>query len=184
MYRTEHVDPASRPAPREILRENVERARHDETDTRKPPYLDMLGNLLADREVLACQVEAGLTGNGMNTERHDKHVLGLDGSQGPPANLARFEHGQRVSEVESLPLGMTLGTVIDRHSRGESVTDDSPGARRPHVARADNPDIRHDARTKRIHRVSHGMRVTSSLERSRFPRARVSPSSRSRCSAL
>ena len=52
----------------------------------------------------------------MTTERHNEHILGFDGSQGSPADLARLEHGQRVAEIESLPLGVTLGSVIDRQS--------------------------------------------------------------------
>jgi hypothetical protein len=53
----------------------------------------MPGDLLADSEIRARQVEAGLTGGGMTTERHNEHILGFDGSQGSPANLARLEHG-------------------------------------------------------------------------------------------
>jgi hypothetical protein len=86
----------------------------------------MLGDLLADREIRACQVEASLTGSGVTTKRHNEHILGFDGSQASPANLARLEHGQRVIEIESLPLGVTLGSVINRQSRDESVTDDCP----------------------------------------------------------
>jgi hypothetical protein len=62
----------------------------------------------------------------MTTERHNEDILGFDGSQGPPANLARLEHGQRMTEIESLALGVTLSPVIDRQSSDEAVTDDCP----------------------------------------------------------
>ena len=75
----------------------------------------MPGDLLADSEIRACQVEAGLTESGMTTERHNEHILGFDGSQ-VACDPARLEHGQRVAEIESLPLGVTLGSVIDRQS--------------------------------------------------------------------
>ena len=113
----DHIDHASRPAPREVLGEDIERTRRHETDTRKSTHLDMPGDLLADSEIRPCQVEAGLTGCGMTTERHNKDIFGFDGSQGSTANLARLEHGQRVTEIESLSLGKTLGSVIDRQSR-------------------------------------------------------------------
>jgi hypothetical protein len=76
----------------------------------------MPGNLLADSEIRLCQVEAGLTRSGMSAERHNEDVFGFDGSQGPPANLARLEHGQRMTEIESFSLGVTLGSVINRQA--------------------------------------------------------------------
>jgi hypothetical protein len=89
----DHIDRASRPAPREVLRENVERTCRHQTDARKSTHFDMLGDLLADGEIRACQVEARLTGSRMTTERHYEHILGFDSRQGSPANLARLEHG-------------------------------------------------------------------------------------------
>ena len=112
----DHIDRASRPAPREVLGEDIERTCRHETDARKPTGLNMPSDLLADSEIGVCQVEAGLTGRRMTTERHNEHILRLHGSQGSPSNLARLEHGQCVTEVESLSLGITLGSVIDRQS--------------------------------------------------------------------
>ena len=99
------------------MEETQERTRRNEADSRKSTRLDMLGDLLADFEIRACQVEAGLTGRGMTAERHDENILGFEGSQTSPANLARLEHGQRVTEIESLPLRVTVGSVINRQSR-------------------------------------------------------------------
>src|SRR4029453_7522641 len=151
----DHVDRASRPAPREVLRKNIERTRRHETDSRKSPHFDMPRALFADSEIGACQVEARLTGSGMTTECHNEHILGFDGRQGSPANLARLEHGQSMTEIKSLTLGVTLGSVINRQSRDESVTDDGSRTRRPNAARADNPNSRHDRRTIQTHRRSH-----------------------------
>jgi hypothetical protein len=81
----------------------------------------MPSDLLANSKIRPCQVEAGLTGSGMTTERHNEDIFGFDGSQGSPANLARLEHGQRMTQIESLSLGETLGSVINRQSRDESV---------------------------------------------------------------
>jgi hypothetical protein len=64
----------------------------------------------------------------MTAECHDEHILGFHGGQGAPTNLAGMEHGQRVSQIESFTLGIALGSVIDRQSLDESVTDDCPRA--------------------------------------------------------
>ena len=101
MCRSRSRDRASRPAPREVLGEDIERTRRHETDARKSTHLNMPSHLLADSEIRLCQIKAGLTGCGMTTERHNEDIFGLDGSQGAPANLARFEHGQCVTEIES-----------------------------------------------------------------------------------
>jgi hypothetical protein len=77
----------------------------------------MPSDLLADSEIRPHQVEAGLSGSCMTTERHNENIFGFDGSQGSPANLARLQHGQRMTEIESLSLGVTLGSVINRQSR-------------------------------------------------------------------
>ncbi len=98
----DHIDRASRPAPREILGKDIERTCRHETDARKSTHLDMARDLLTDIEIRPCQVEAGLPGSGMTTERHNEDIFGFDGSQGSPANLARLEHGQCVTEVERL----------------------------------------------------------------------------------
>jgi hypothetical protein len=76
----------------------------------------MPSDLLADSEIRPCQVEAGLTGSGVTTKRHNKDIFGFDGSQGSPANLTRLEHGQRVTEIESFSLGVALGSIINRQS--------------------------------------------------------------------
>ena len=112
----DHIDRTSRPAPREVLGEDIERTRRHQTDAWKSTHLDMPGDLLADSEIGLCQVEAGLTRSGMSTERHNEDVFWFDGSQGPPANLARLEHGQRMTEIESFALGVTLGSVINRQA--------------------------------------------------------------------
>jgi hypothetical protein len=52
-------------------------------------------DLLADSEIRACQVEAGLTGSGMTTERHNEHILGFHGSQGRP----RVSHGSSMDNA-------------------------------------------------------------------------------------
>ena len=52
-----------------------------------------------------------------------------------------------MTQIESLTLGVTLGSVIDRQSRDESITDDCAGTRRANAACADNPNSRHDSRT-------------------------------------
>jgi hypothetical protein len=89
----DHIDHASRPASREVLGEHIERTRGHEADARKSTNFDMPGDLLADSDIRACQVDPGLVGSGMTSEGHDEHILGFDGSQGSPANLARLEHG-------------------------------------------------------------------------------------------
>src|SRR5262245_4339748 len=78
----DHIDRASRPAPREVLGEKIQWTRRHEADARKPTHLDMLSDLLADLEIRACQVEARLAGRGMTTERHNEHIFGFDGGQG------------------------------------------------------------------------------------------------------
>jgi hypothetical protein len=60
-----------------------------------------------------------------------------------------------VTQIESLSLGETLGSVINRQSRDESVTNDCPRTRRPNAAGADNPNSGHDSRTIQTHRPSH-----------------------------
>jgi hypothetical protein len=74
----------------------------------------MSSDLIADSEIRLCQVEAGLTGGRMTTEGHNEDIFAFDGSQTSAANLARLEHGQRVTEIESLSLGVALGSVINR----------------------------------------------------------------------
>src|SRR4029453_10113143 len=59
-----------------------------------------------------------------------------------------------MTQIESLTLGITLSSVINHHSRDESVPDDCPGTRRPNAACADNPNARHDRRTIHTHRCS------------------------------
>ena len=56
-------------------------------------------------------------------------------------------------EIESLALGVTLGSVVNRQALDESVTDDGPCARRPNAAGADNPNSGHNSRTIQIHRL-------------------------------
>ena len=86
----------TRPAQRrEVLGEDIERTRRHQTDARKSTHLDMPGDLLADSEIRLCQVEAGLTGSGMTTERHNEHVFGFDGSQGRP----RISHGSSMGNA-------------------------------------------------------------------------------------
>ena len=58
----DHTDHASRPAPREVLGEDIERTRRHETDARKSTHFDMPSDLLADSEIRPHQVEAGLSG--------------------------------------------------------------------------------------------------------------------------
>src|SRR3954452_18221066 len=116
---TNDIDHASRPASGEVLGKKVERTRRHQTDARKSAYLDVPGHLIADGKIRACQVQAGLAGGRMTTERHDEHILGFDGSQRTSTNLAGPEHGQRMSEIESFPFGVTLGSVIDRQARDE-----------------------------------------------------------------
>jgi hypothetical protein len=60
-----------------------------------------------------------------------------------------------MTEIESLPLGVTLGSVINRQSRDQSVTDDCPRTRRPNAACADHPNSGHDLRTIQTHRPLH-----------------------------
>ena len=55
-----------------------------------------------------------------------------------------------MTEIESLTLGVTLGSVINRQSRDKSVTDDSARTRRTNAACADNPNSCHDLRTIRL----------------------------------
>ena len=45
-----------------------------------------------------------------------------------------------MTQIESLTLGVTLGSVIDRQSRDESITDDCARTRRANAACADNPN--------------------------------------------
>ena len=103
----------------------------------------------------------------MTTERHHEDIFGFDGSQGSPANLARLEHGQRVTQIESLSLGVTLGSVINRQSRDESVTDDCPRTRRPNAACSDNPNSGHDSRTIQTGRPSHSTNRCGARHRQR-----------------
>ena len=77
-----------------------------------------------------------------------------------------------MTEIESLPLGVTLGSVINRQPRDESVTDDCPRTRRPNAACADNPNSRHDGRTIQAHRRSRTVlidRPGSEIENLRQP---------------
>jgi hypothetical protein len=51
----------------------------------------------------------------MAAERHNQDIFGFHGSQRSPANLTGLEHGQGVTEIESFALGVTFGSVVDRH---------------------------------------------------------------------
>ena len=110
----DHIDRTSRPAPREVLGEDIERTRRHQTDAWKSTHLDMPATS-SQIARLAC-VRSRRTRSGMSTERHNEDVFWFDGSQGPPANLARLEHGQRMTEIESFALGVTLGSVINRQA--------------------------------------------------------------------
>jgi hypothetical protein len=50
-----------------------------------------------------------------------------------------------MTEIERLTLGVTLGAVINRQLRYQSVTDNCPRTRRPNATCADNPNSGHDS---------------------------------------
>ena len=151
----DHIDRASRPAPREVLRENVERTCRHQTDARKSTHLDML------RRPPRRWRDSRVPSRGASDRRPYDYRTPLRAHPRvrQPSGVARESRTARAWGNAWLdrepPLGVTLGSVINRQSRDESVTDDCPRTRPANAACADNPNSRHDMRTIQTHLRSH-----------------------------